>query len=139
MINQVSIPQSLLLPTPTPTALCNFVFPELSENFVQSLESFAQWIKSRAIICSTNDQVNQVNEIMNNRMPGNEYVQVSTNYQLFDGSSNAPAIQDHHLNQFTPQGVPTHVLKVKIGTPVMLLRNIAPTTGHAGIKYVVKS
>ena len=47
-------------------------------------------------------------------------------------------LQVHHQNRFIPQGTPTHALKLKIGTPVMLLRNRSPRAGHCNeTKYVI--
>jgi ATP-dependent DNA helicase PIF1 len=43
------------------------------------------------------------------------------------------------LNTLTPNGLPPHVLKLKIGCPVILLRNIDPAGGVCnGIRLVVR-
>jgi hypothetical protein len=42
------------------------------------------------------------------------------------------------LNTLTPNGLPPHMLKLKIGCPVILLRNIDPTGGLCnGTRLVV--
>uniref|UniRef100_A0A0A9ASL3 DNA helicase Pif1-like 2B domain-containing protein n=1 Tax=Arundo donax TaxID=35708 RepID=A0A0A9ASL3_ARUDO len=47
------------------------------------------------------------------------------------------AVDDHHnyypsdfLNGLTPNGLPPHILKLKINCHVILLRNIDPVNGH---------
>jgi ATP-dependent DNA helicase PIF1 len=52
-------------------------------------------------------------------------------YHSFD-----EAVDDPHnyyprefLNTLTPNGIPPHVLKLKIGCPVIFLRNLDPTNG----------
>jgi ATP-dependent DNA helicase PIF1 len=55
------------------------------------------------------------------------------------------AIDDSHnyypeefLNTLTPNGLPPHVLKLKIGCPVIFLRNIDPVNGLCnGIKLII--
>ena len=105
--------------------------------FATSGEQYWRWLGERAILCSTNDQVDAINQLMHNRMPGEEFVHLSADSQLVE-NRDAPVIQTHHLNTFTPSGIPPHILTVKRGSPVMLMRNIAPASGHCnGTKYVV--
>jgi ATP-dependent DNA helicase PIF1 len=43
------------------------------------------------------------------------------------------------LNTLTPNGLPPHVLKLKVGCPIMLLRNIDPANGLCnGTRLVVR-
>jgi ATP-dependent DNA helicase PIF1 len=62
-------------------------------------------------------------------------------YHSFDA-----AVDDPHnyypaelLNTLTPNGLPPHVLKLKVGCPVILLRNIDPANGLCnGTRLVVQ-
>ena len=136
--HQILIPDILLLPIPTMPSLCDFVFVEFPDILDHSLESVGEYIRGRGIMCSTNDQVHEVNAIMHHRTPCHEFTYLSTDAQVEDPTRRMGTVQVHHLNRFTPQGTPTHVLKLKIGTPVMLLRNHSPRAGHCnGTKYVV--
>jgi ATP-dependent DNA helicase PIF1 len=77
-----------------------------------------------------------INMKMIDRFQGEEIV-----YHSFDS-----AVDDSHnyypsefLNTLTPSGLPPHVLKLKIGCPIILLRNIDPANGLCnGTRLVVR-
>jgi ATP-dependent DNA helicase PIF1 len=94
------------------------VFPNLNENM-----SNKDYITSRAILSTRNDWVDNINVKMIESFQGGEVT-----YHNFDS-----AIDDPHnyypsefLNTLTPNGLPPHVLKLKVGCPIILLRNIDP-------------
>ena len=116
--SKIEIPDHLLLEPSTPSALCDFVFDNFVEMFALAGEEYQSWIGSRAVLCSTNEQVDQFNAIMHNRTPGAEFVHLSVDTQLVEEGSGVPSVQTHHLNAFTPSGMPPHCLQVKVGTPV---------------------
>jgi hypothetical protein len=74
---------------------------------------------------------------MINKFQGGEVV-----YHSFD-----EAVDDPHnyypqefLNTLTPNGIPPHVLKLKIGCPVILLRNLDPANGLCnGTRLVIRA
>ena len=42
------------------------------------------------------------------------------------------------LNSLNPSGLPSHKLKIKLGSPIMLMRNLQTSKGHTnGTKYIV--
>ena len=97
---------------------------------VQNLteESF---FKDRAILCPTNDVVEEVNNHIMDLLPGE-----SKEYYSSDKicPSDTTMIRDNNvlvefLNSITCSGLPNHVLKLKKGVPVMLLRNIDQKKG----------
>ena len=139
---QLILPESLMLEPNTPSALCDFVYDNLAEMFAQSEEAYSEWISKRGILCSTNDHVDDYNALMHNKLPGREIVHLSTDRQLIDAENGGDSVevQTHHLNSFTPSGMPPSLLRFKIGTPLMLIRNIAPASGHCnGTKYIALS
>ncbi|GBM59989.1 ATP-dependent DNA helicase PIF1 [Araneus ventricosus] len=112
-----------------------FCYPEIQDP-VQQLFSDIDFktvtpeeLKGRAILTVTNDLSMQINNRVLECMPGNEVI-----YESIDNiESNDP--QDHlayteeFLNSLTPTGMPPHKLRLKPGTIIMLLRNLAPSKG----------
>ncbi|RCV25517.1 hypothetical protein SETIT_5G173100v2 [Setaria italica] len=101
--------------------LIECIFPNLNANMTNK-----DYITSRAILSTRNDWVDNINIKMIGMFQGGEMV-----YHSFDS-----AIDDPHnyypsefLNTLTPNGLPPHLLKLKIGCPVILLRNIDPANG----------
>ena len=106
------------------------IFPKLNENMASK-----DYITSRAILSTRNERVDMINMKMIGSFRGDEMV-----YHSFDS-----AIDDPHnyypsefLNTLTPNGLPPHVLKLKIGCPIILLRNIDHANGlRNGTRLVV--
>ena len=62
-------------------------------------------------------------------------------YHSFDSAVDDPHnyYPSEFLNSLTPNGMPPHVLKLKLGCPVILLRNIDPANGLCnGTRLVVR-
>jgi ATP-dependent DNA helicase PIF1 len=65
---------------------------------------------------------------------------VEMEYHSFDAAVDDPCnyYPSEFLNTLTPNGLPPHMLKLKIGCPVILLRNIDPANGLCnGARLVV--
>ncbi|AQL03309.1 hypothetical protein ZEAMMB73_Zm00001d045848 [Zea mays] len=111
--------------------LIDFVFPNLNENMSDST-----YITSRAILSTRNDWVDMINAKMIDRFQGEHMV-----YHSFDSAMDDPHnyYPPEFLNTLTPNGLPPHVLKLKIGCPVILLRNIDPANGLCnGTRLVIR-
>ena len=83
-------------------------------------------MSTRAILSTKNEHVDQLNEKMIDRFPGEEKVYHSFDSVDDDSRNNYPI---DFLNSITPNGLPPHLLKVKINCPVILLRNLDPNKG----------
>ncbi|XP_022019988.1 ATP-dependent DNA helicase PIF1-like [Helianthus annuus] len=121
----IRIPDNMTIPCTdrqnSITELINAVFPSLQNNVHSS-----DYIISRAILTTKNDSVDEINDKMIDMFQGEEKV-----YYSFD-----EAEDDHHnyyptefLNSLTVSGLPPHKLRLKIGCPIILLRNIDPSHG----------
>ncbi|PWZ57558.1 ATP-dependent DNA helicase PIF1 [Zea mays] len=111
--------------------LIEFVFPNLNENM-----SHSTYITSRAILSTRNDWVDMINAKMIDCFQGEHMV-----YHSFDSAMDDPHnyYPPEFLNALTPNGLPPHVLKLKIGCPIILLRNIDPANGLCnGTRLVVR-
>ncbi|XP_066311551.1 uncharacterized protein [Miscanthus floridulus] len=110
--------------------LIDYIFPNLNMNM-----SSKDYITSRAILSMRNNWVDMINMKMIDRFHGKEML-----YHSFDCAVDDPHnyYPEEFLNTLTPNGLPPHVLKLKIGCPVILLRNIDPTNElYNGIRLII--
>ncbi|XP_074315582.1 uncharacterized protein LOC141651784 [Silene latifolia] len=90
------------------------------------------YLRERAILTPLNETADLINTYMAGLLPGGEVT-----YRSCDEiCSSSTECEDHftsypteYLNSLVLQGVPRHELKLKVGMPVMLLRNISPVRG----------
>jgi len=80
----------------------------------------------KAIITTTNDDVQKLNDIIINQFSGEEH-----NLLSFDEvEGDAHNLYEHEfLNSIAQGSIPPHILKAKKGAPLMLLRKIDPRYG----------
>ncbi|KAF8115129.1 hypothetical protein N665_0030s0163 [Sinapis alba] len=90
-----------------------------------------KFFQQRAILCPTNEDVNMINQHMLDKLQGEEKIYLSADsIDPSDRSSvNNEALGSDFLNTIKVSGLPNHSLRLKIGCPVMVLRNIDPTAG----------
>ena len=126
---EVTIPEQMRLEEDTLACLVDEVFPNIAQRFRDS-----DWVSSRAIISPTNAEVDEVNEEVLRRLPGQETIFSSID-STEDGS---PEFAPEFLNTLSTSGMPPHLLKLKLGALVILMRNMDSKLGHCnGVKYVV--
>ncbi|XP_076948844.1 ATP-dependent DNA helicase PIF1-like [Bidens hawaiensis] len=121
----IKIPNDMIVPFTTPDNsirdLINTIFPALDNN-VQSQE----YVSSRAILTTRNDSVDEVNDYMIDIFNGEERVYYSFDTTEDDHRNLYPT---EFLNSINVSGLPPHKLRIKIGCPIILLRNIDPSDG----------
>ncbi|PWZ17599.1 ATP-dependent DNA helicase PIF1 [Zea mays] len=111
--------------------LIDDIYPSLNENM-----SNTSYITSRAILTTRNDWVDMINMRMIDRFQREQMMYHSFDTAVDDPNNYYPS---EFLNTLTPNGLPPHVLKLKIGCPIMLLRNIDPANGLCnGTRLVVR-
>ncbi|GBG83085.1 hypothetical protein CBR_g36703 [Chara braunii] len=86
--------------------------------------TFGDYFYARLILCATNDDAGCVNDMVLNDFPGEVRESYSVDYPASD--DHELAIQQEFLNSLNESGLPPHKLRLKIGAPVMLLRNLSP-------------
>lgn len=95
-----------------------------------------QWLWSKAIMFPRNDTVNEINNLILQKVPG----QIK-NYKSIDSVMNiedAVHCPQEFLNVLNPSGLLPHELTLKIGIPIILLRNLSPPSMCNGIRLLVK-
>jgi ATP-dependent DNA helicase PIF1 len=85
------------------------------------------YFQVKAILAPTNAIVDQINDYMLDLIPGEEKTYLSYDTPLTQ-NGNCDAVDDvntsEFLNTINASGLPHHKIRLKIGVPIMLLRNI---------------
>ena len=101
---------------------CQQVFPDINTNY-----NSPGWFEGRAILAPTNKEVDCINDMMQGSLPGTG-VKLSSADTL-ENPADAFRFNTEYLNTLKPNGFPQHMLDIKPGMPLMLLRNINPRQG----------
>jgi ATP-dependent DNA helicase PIF1 len=121
----IQLPQEMVLPPDANIEnLISSVYPDLPVNIGNG-----QYLVERAILCPKNEDVDMVNHKI-----------LSTVFTQEKTYLSSDSINDHddHLNVLFPveflnninmPNLPPHKLTLKVGTPIMLLRNLRPQDG----------
>ncbi|XP_056848982.1 uncharacterized protein LOC130499099 [Raphanus sativus] len=90
-----------------------------------------KFFQERAILCPTNEDVNTVNDYMLDQLEGEEKIYMSADSidPIDKCSRNDEALGPDFLNKIKVPGLPNHILRLKVGCPAMVLRNINPSVG----------
>jgi hypothetical protein len=105
--------------------IVNSTYPDLLSNYKERA-----FLQERAILCPKNDTVQEINEYIMDQVSGEEMI-----YRSCDSVWNASVdgtdelYPTEFLNTLKFPGIPDHELKLKVGVPVMLLRNINQSAG----------
>ena len=127
--SMVELPHDMFIDSSSPTDLVNEVFPNFSEN-----NSNINWVKNRAILCPTNEECMEINKLLLAKLPGD-----TVQYKSCDtvNHSEAHMYPAEFLNTIELQGIPPHLLELKPGAVIILLRNLNPSEGHVnGTRYI---
>jgi len=123
----IKLPQDLLVKSEQ--ELMDFVFDDLDDKYTDPF-----WLSSRSIICPTNLGVDQLNEKLMDKFPGDERVYLS--HDSVEENEHQYPIE--FINSLSPSGMPPHTLRLKKHCVIMLLRNLDPANGHCnGTRYIV--
>ncbi|XP_058746222.1 uncharacterized protein LOC131619101 [Vicia villosa] len=101
--------------------LIQHIFPELELHGWD-----APYMVQRAILTPTNDEVQKLNDIIIDQFPGEEHELLS--FDEVEGDTHN-LYQQEFLNSIAQGSLPPHILKIKKGAPLMLLRNLDPRYG----------
>jgi ATP-dependent exoDNAse (exonuclease V) alpha subunit len=115
----ITLPTNFCGITATSDELIHKVFPNIAQHYKNH-----QWLSARAILAAKNNDVNAINFSIQNEIPGE-----ATTYKSIDTVMNQDEIINYpteFLNSLDLPGMPPHVLTLKIGVPIILLRNINP-------------
>ncbi|KAK9047878.1 hypothetical protein SSX86_033160 [Deinandra increscens subsp. villosa] len=126
----ITIPDDILIQdSPDPLQdLIQFAYPSILQNFNDP----AYW-KERAILAPTNEVVHDINDRLLSVIPGDEKEYFSSDSlcqtEHVEDSFNPNMYSPDFLNGLEFSGLPPHRLVLKVGAPVMLLRNFDQKNG----------
>ncbi|CAG4984962.1 unnamed protein product [Colias eurytheme] len=117
---QVVLPESLGRVVASLEELIRCVYGDISRIPHQQ----NSWVCERAILTPKNDQAAAINDCILSEIEGNEVVYTSINTVVEqDDATHYPV---EFLNSLSASGLPAHTIKLKVGVPIMLLRNLSP-------------
>jgi ATP-dependent DNA helicase PIF1 len=126
----VDIPDDLIIKDDSNnpiSAIIDSVYPNLTQN----LDNLT-YLQERAILAPTHECVEKVNEELLSLVAGDEKIYFSSDSICktdMNMQNNEELYSTDFLNSIKCSGLPNHILKLKLGVPVMLLRNIDQQSG----------
>jgi ATP-dependent exoDNAse (exonuclease V) alpha subunit len=128
----ITIPNNFCNLVDSLETLKNSVFPDIQRCFNDH-----KWLCERAILAPKNNDVNAINLQIQKQLPGNDisYKSIDTVVDI----DQAVQYPTEFLNSLEPPGMPLHNLVLKVGSPIMLLRNLDAPRLCNGTRLCVKS
>ena len=125
----IDMPEDLLIKDATDpiVAIVDCTYPEIREGLIDN-----SYFHERAVLSPTNEIVDNVNEHVLSLLPGEEKFYLSSDLICkFDSNygSNDDTFSVEFLNSIRASGLPNHKLVLKVGAPIMLLRNVDQLAG----------
>ena len=122
----VQLPEQMCINDRTIESLINNVYPGIENG-----DKGAEYFLDRTILACRNDEVDDINDAVLAKFPGNAYTLLSADsVQTQDGAANDyQPYPIEYLNSLTASGLPLAKLTLKPGCPIMLLRNLDPSRG----------
>ncbi|GBN15667.1 hypothetical protein AVEN_55911-1 [Araneus ventricosus] len=95
------------------------VFPNMAQYFI-----VYSWLCQKVILFPRNEDVSVKNKQLLQELPGSVHVykSIDTKCRIHDTFN----YQIEFLNTLVPPGVPSNTLQLRIGAPIILLRNLHP-------------
>lgn len=90
------------------------------------------FLTERTILSARNDDVSSINERALHIFPGETVSYLAADKMSHDDESSrniSNRYPNEYLNSLNPPGLPPFKLDLKVGCPIMLLRNLAPNDG----------
>ena len=121
----LQLPASMICNDNSITGLISSTYPNIGH------PQNDQYYLDRTILSGKNSDIDDINAEVLQRFPGEEKIlQSADSVQSDNGDANGLALYPmEYLNSLRTSGLPLARLALKVGVPVMLLRNLDPTKG----------
>ena len=108
-------------------AIVEATYPDLLQNY-----SNGNFLQKRVVLASTKDVIDKINDYVLSLIPSEEKEycsadSVDKSYELLSPAFGV--LTPEFLNSLKTSGIPNHKLKIKVGTPIILLRNLDQADG----------
>jgi hypothetical protein len=108
--------------------LITAIYPEI-DTLSQHEDTRCKYFKERAILAPRNDTIDTLNEKVLSQVPGEEVVFPSADSATDDNGEHMNDLPIEYINSITIPNFPLHKTVLKLGIPVLLLRNLDPPNG----------
>lgn len=95
------------------------------------------WISERSILTLTNESADEINDIVLEKLPGTTKTNKSIDTTVDECESSLYPTE--FLNSLNHSGISQHNLKLKIGSMIMLMRNLNPPFLCNGTKLIINN
>ena len=139
----IQLPSQFSLPPNDPRGIVKWVYGDKPRplpvvgrcprnQYKRILKENIEYYKDKAILCPKNEDVDKLNETIMKTLPGEGQVYLSADaVSIGDVNSDEGLhVTTEFLNSINLSGLPPHVLTVKVGVVMMLLRNLNPKKGY---------
>ncbi|KAG2191640.1 hypothetical protein INT46_002555 [Mucor plumbeus] len=134
----IGITNSMLIPGENILCLLSAVYPELFSASNNSLPADSMSFISHTILTPKNNDVTEIHKLLLEKFPGEKSTYLSADVVCDDNQS--IMCPPEYLNSIESGSLPPHALALKVGCPIMLLRNLDSTSGLCnGTRLIVKS
>jgi ATP-dependent exoDNAse (exonuclease V) alpha subunit len=121
--DEIELEDDMRVPGSDVRALIADIFGDLQDDERRT----PQALMSRCILTPKNENVDAINnlimEMLPTQHPSENRVYLSADYMAADDKMHE-LYGTEFLNSLQPQGIPSHDIRLKVGSPIMLLRNI---------------
>ncbi|GFW58409.1 ATP-dependent DNA helicase [Trichonephila clavipes] len=115
----IKLPDNFCTVVQDKNELIQSIFPDIQNNYLNH-----EWLSQRAILAAKNVDVDEINFQIQQLLPGDLMSFKSIDTVVDENESvNFPI---EFLNSLDIPGMPPHNLRLKIGSPIILLRNLNP-------------
>lgn len=108
--------------------LINAVYPGI--NVLDTSDNNDEYFLDRTILTGRNSDMDEMNKEILDRVPGDSRIYLSADTVKTEGGADGNfQYPVEYLNSINVSGMPLHKLELKIGVPIMVLRNLDPAQG----------
>lgn len=133
----VQIPPECCCDTENVEDLITHIYGDLT---VERPPTMAEDMIKQGILSTTNEATDHINNLATQRLPTAERVYLSADYMTDPTSEDATMYDPEFLNTLEFSGMPSHTLRLKVGMPIILLRNMNASRGMMnGTRLVVEA